>query len=114
MKKHFLFLFTLFLFSHINAQSTAAAGKSGDAESPTEFLKKLEAYVTLSQQQQAVETYKAFEKKFKGGSFTDDETNRLMAICNDMLTARLNATPYFVDFLGSSTQIGRASCRERV
>ena len=103
MKKPILFLFTFILFSQINAQSSSV--KTGDTESPIEFLKKLEAYVTLSQQQMSVQTYKEFEKKFKSGGFTDVETARVMSVCNDMLTARLNATPYFIDFLHSGTLV---------
>ncbi len=103
MTKHILFLFSLFFIFNIQAQSSSV--RTGETESPTEFLKKLEAYVTLSQQQLAVQTYKEFEKKFKSGSFTEEETNRLMAVCNDMLSARLNATPYFTDFLKSSTLV---------
>ncbi len=101
MKKHILCLLTLFIIFNIQAQSSSV--RTGETESPTEFLKKMEAYVTLSQQQLSVKTYKEFEKKFKSGGFTEEETTRLMAVCNDMLSAHLNATPYFTDFLMSST-----------
>ena len=103
MKKHILFIFTLFFLTNIQAQSSPI--KTGDTESPTEFLKKLEAYVTLSQQDLSIKTYKEFEKKFKSGSFTDEETTRLMAVCNDMMSARLNSNPYFTDYLRSSTLV---------
>ena len=103
MKKHILCLFILFFIFNIQAQSSSV--RTGETESPTEFLKKLEAYVTLSQHQLSVKTYKEFEKKFKSGGFTEEETMRLMAVCNDMLSARLNAIPYFTDFLMSSTLV---------
>ncbi len=103
MKKHILFLFTLFFLSNTYAQLSSV--KTGVTESPTEFLKKLEAYVTLSQQQLSVQTFKEFEKKFKSGGFTEEETNRLMAVSNDMLTARLNTNPYFTSFLHSATAV---------
>lgn len=112
MKKFILFsLFLAFSFSKSLSQSSttkpaaAAVTKPALTETPAEFLKKLETYVTYSQQQQSISTFKAFETKFKGGAFTDEEQTRLMTICNDMLTLKLNSTPYFTDFLHSATAV---------
>ena len=103
MKKNFIVLLTsLFIYSTYAQPSSV---KPVTTETPMEFIKKLEGYVTLSQQQQSVSIFKEFEKKFKGGGFTNEETTRLMAVCNDMLSLRLNANPYFTDFLHSAATV---------
>lgn len=103
MKKYFLILLSSLFFFQSFAQPSSV--KPTATETPLEFLKKLETHVTLSQQQQSVAIFKEFEKKFKGGGFTDEETARLMAICNDMLMLKLNANPYFTDFLRSASTV---------
>ncbi len=104
MKKNFLILLASLFFATSYAQSSAVKPVAV-VETSAEFLKKLEAHVTLSQQQQSVAIYKEFEKKFKSGGFTESESTRLMTICNDMLTLKLNANPYFIDLLQSANAL---------
>lgn len=104
MKKYFFLLLFTSLFLHFSYAQSAVT-KPPATETPLEFLKKLEAHVTLGQQEQAIATFKEFEKKFKSGGFSEAEMTRIMAIGNDMLSLKLNAIPYFTDFLHSSSLI---------
>ena len=103
MKKCFIFLFSYLFLLNANAQTSSA--RPVEPETPTEFIKKLESYVTLSQQQQSVNVFKEFEKKFKSGGFNEAETARLMTVCNDMLSLHLNTIPYFTDFLSCTSSL---------
>ena len=103
MKKCFIFLFSYLFLLNANAQTSSA--RPVEPETPTEFIKKLESYVTLSQQQQSVNVFKEFEKKFKSGGFNEAETARLITVCNDMLSLHLNTIPYFTDFLSCTSSL---------
>jgi hypothetical protein len=106
MRKHF-FTLTCFVFVSIwgfmsptYAQSSLSTAAP---ERPEEFLKKLGEFTTLNQQPRSIESFEAFQKKFKSGGFNEKEAPRIMALCNAMREARLNAIPYFIEYMRVAT-----------
>jgi hypothetical protein len=105
MAKFLLSCFAISCFSALSLLAQPTSVPSIPERPSAEFLKKLGNYVTLNQKEQSLKTFKSFEAKFKGGGFSERESPRVMAVCDTMLTMRLNAIPYFTDFLKALTEV---------
>ena len=87
MKKTLLLLIASLFLLHSSAQPSAV--KPATAETPLEFLKKMEAHVTLGQQEQAISTFKEFEKKF---TKVEVPTELKKIVTEDSLQQPINAS----------------------
>lgn len=98
MKKHYLLLgISLFLLPlWLGAQRLE---KFSDNEG--EFIAQLGNYMTSSKQKTLEDTYKEFEKVYKGGMFTADEMRFILQTGNAMLAQRMSASPYFSAYLNA-------------
>ena len=70
-----------------------------------EFLKELEAYMTISHKAEMVPIFKEFEKKFRSGAYTDQEETRIIQLNNKMLEKKMTAKPFFSTYIQSITII---------
>jgi hypothetical protein len=103
-KRAVLCLFSL-LLSVMNASVLLAQALNTFPEEETEFLKKLGDFVMLSKQEEVKKVFANFEIKMKSGGFNPTESKRIHSTCNKMLSYKLNAIPYFTDYLHALTFI---------
>lgn len=91
---------TLVLFS-ICGYLGASQAQSPTAfpDTPTEFIKELEVFMTASKQSSLEEVFKAFEKNFKNGAYTPDEFTLIHQTCNEMLSRKMRAGEFFSPYL---------------
>jgi hypothetical protein len=97
MKKQivlFLSILTLFI-----AQNLFGQGRNEFSQVPDEFAKQLGEYVLLSKRADVEKTYKDFSVRFK--NLSEKETQRVTATCNTMIGLKMNAIPYFTDYMKS-------------
>lgn len=103
MKKRFSSYFILLYLVLSFPICVVAQPTATDDSFPTEiepFLKKIGDFVTMSKREDAIETFKKFSDRFRTG-LLEAEQKRVIATCNMMRAQKLNATPYFVDFLAA-------------
>ncbi len=70
-----------------------------------EFLKELEAYMTITNKSEMVPIFKEFEQKFRSGAYTKDEETRIIDLNNQMLLKKMGAKPFFSSYIKSITII---------
>ncbi|MCB0520498.1 MAG: hypothetical protein KDD27_16280 [Saprospiraceae bacterium] len=63
------------------------------------FLKELEEFLTATKSSSMEDVFKAFEKSFKNGVFSENEIATIKSTGNLMLSQRMTANPYFIDYL---------------
>lgn len=91
----FLFLAALFTFS-----KTANAQKSFGRE-PETFMKELEAFMTKDRNESGKLVFEAFKTKWTAKNIPDDNLQRIIITCNEMLDKKLRPTPDFENFLNT-------------
>ena len=104
MRKHIvLFLFAIAFI----AQNLFGQARNEFSQNPEEFLKQLGNFVTLNKRADIEKTYKDFSARFR--SFSEKEAQRVMATCNTMTGMKMNAMPYFTDYMQSIVYIESAT-----
>ena len=97
---HLIIIFSFFFLS-----TTFAQRLTEFSEVQTEFLDQLKTYMTSSKQKTMEDIYKDFEAQFEGGAFSQEEFVQIRTTGNMMLTQKMTAKPYFVDYLQCLTII---------
>lgn len=69
------------------------------SENQDEFIAELGNYMTSSKQKVLEDNYREFQSVFKAGMFTEDEEKRILQTANSMLSVRMQANPFFRDYL---------------
>lgn len=69
------------------------------SENQDEFIAELGTYMTSSKQKVLEDNYREFQSVFKAGMFTEDEEKRILKTANSMLSVRMQANPFFRDYL---------------
>lgn len=107
MKKSFLLFFVCLTFftSHVAAQMKATFSETPDA-----FLKELGDYVNMSKRADVDKTFKDFSAKFR--TLSDKEMPRVISACNAMLTYKLPAMPYYMDYMQSVVGLEASSSKD--
>lgn len=80
-------------------QMAKAQSPTAFPDTPTEFIKELETFMTASKQSSLEKVFKAFEKKFNAGAFTPDEFTIIHKTCNEMLARKMRAGEFFSPYL---------------
>ncbi|MEM1322039.1 MAG: hypothetical protein AAGG75_17395 [Bacteroidota bacterium] len=91
----------LYLFIAFSCLPFLLSAQSLDqfSENRGEFLKQMESLMTASKRNVMEDIYKDFAKRFKGGTFTDEEFILIHKISNAMLKQKMKASPYFSNYL---------------
>ncbi len=101
IKKVLLFsLLVLGLNAQLSAQRLEAF-----SENHNQFHNELKEYMTSSKRKVMDDIFSEFGKRFKGGSFTMEEKDTIVSLCNKMLQLKMTASPYFSDYLIGLTHI---------
>lgn len=69
------------------------------SENQDEFIAELGNYMTSTKQKVLEDNYREFQSVFKAGMFTQEEENRILKTANSMLSVRMQANPFFRDYL---------------
>ncbi|MEM1123868.1 MAG: hypothetical protein AAGJ18_25750, partial [Bacteroidota bacterium] len=96
----FLALFLMSCLSHLEAQRLESF-----SESKNQFTNELKDYMTSSKRKAMNDIFEAFNKRYKGGTFSPEEQDTIRSVCNRMLGLKMTASPYFSDYLTSLTHI---------
>ena len=77
------------------------------SQNPEEFIKQLGSFATLSKRADIDQTFKDFSSRFKG--LSEKESQRVMSTCNTMIGLKMNAIPYFTDYMQSVVNVETAN-----
>ncbi len=66
-----------------------------------ELLDVLKDHMSAIKVDEVDDMYKAFEKIYSGGAFTDEEVDRILRTTTEMLMRRMNPNPIFTNYLGT-------------
>ncbi len=69
------------------------------SDKPDEFIRQLGDFVNMSKREESAKVFANFEQQFKSGAFSDKEARRIMKTTGAMQTLKMNATPFFIDYL---------------
>ncbi|MCB0663718.1 MAG: hypothetical protein KDC24_13310, partial [Saprospiraceae bacterium] len=86
----------LLLFSMLQVQ---AQRLEKFEEEPEKFLEQLKEYMTASKRDVLEEVYKDFEERWRNGLYSEEEVTQIINTSNGMLTQRMTASPYFLEYL---------------
>ncbi len=84
------------------------------SEDRSEFTAQLGSYMTASKQKTMEDIYKEFEKSFKSGVFSDEESQQILNTSNRMLQYRMTASPYFMDYLNALMAVKKTGNPEQI
>ncbi|MEL6720589.1 MAG: hypothetical protein AAFP82_17925, partial [Bacteroidota bacterium] len=76
---------------------------------PSEFIGQLKIYMVAGQPSVLEKTYEEFKRIFDSGMFTQEEMDTIVATGNKMLTMRMQANPFFKNYLSCLTTIKKNS-----
>ncbi|MEM8525950.1 MAG: hypothetical protein AAGG68_15030 [Bacteroidota bacterium] len=79
------------------------------SENPSEFIGQLKIYMVAGQPSVLEKTFEEFKRIFDSGMFTQPEMDTIVATGNKMLTMRMQANPFFKNYLGCLTLIKKNS-----
>ena len=96
---------TIVLISSLFIKLSAASDLEKFSNNEDDFLKELEAYMTINKKSEMVSIFKEFEQKFKSGAYTEIETTRIIELNNQMLAKKMTAKPFFCEYIKSITII---------
>lgn len=69
------------------------------------FIKELQDYLTAGKSPQLEEVIREFDKTYRSGIFSPEETDRIRMTGNKMLEQRMTANPYFANYLKALTLV---------
>lgn len=100
MQKNYIVALFVFL---ILGTTTQAQKLEKFSEKPNEFISQLKDYMTSSKRKVLENTYQEFEAVFTGGLYSEEEIQQILKTGNAMLNQRMNASPYFSNYLKGLT-----------
>jgi hypothetical protein len=86
------------VFFNFTVLGSVSAQQTAFPDQPEAFLKQLTDFITLGKRADDEKLMKEFSTRFRG-NFSPAETGRIVATCNLMGNLKLNASPYFTDYL---------------
>ena len=101
MKKHLLLLAFL---SFLTVTDTFGQLKNAFSDDRVQFLKELSDYVNQSKRAEIDKQMKEFAVRF--GSLPEANAKQIMSTCNTMLAQKMNALPFFADYLECVINVG--------
>ncbi|MFZ4545326.1 MAG: hypothetical protein ACOYOA_14840, partial [Saprospiraceae bacterium] len=108
MFRFFILLSFLLSISALNAQTRIDKFSTEKGE----FIKQMEDFVTVSKTPEMEDVYSNFKKQWKSESFPENESVRIIELCNEMLTQKLTPNPFFKDYLRTLTVIKKGEFGE--
>lgn len=100
MKRLILFVILLADFFYIKAQTPVPY-----SENPAELIKQIETLLTATKRDVLEDIYKAFQKKYAEGVFTEPEIKRIAQTCNTFQAQKFTTDPYYADYFRTLTQL---------
>ncbi len=107
------FLLTILMIASLSINLFAGGDLEKFSNNADEFLKELEAYMTVSHKEEMVPIFKEFEKKFRSGNYNAEEETRIIELNNKMLKKKMSAKPYFSTYIKSITIIKKGMNGEK-
>ena len=102
-------IFTLFFSIFAQAQRL-----SEFSEVPEEYLKQLGEFMTSSKRDVMKKAFKTYEEEFKKGTYNDEEFLTILKTSNAMLQQKMNASPFFLNYLKGLTVVKKRETGEQL
>lgn len=92
-----LFLFLGFVLTSL--QLFSQTERKQFPNNQADFMKEMDAFMNSTRRKDCKDAYDAFAVHVTAGKLTETRFQAIRAICNGMLTQKLQAFPYFADYL---------------
>ncbi|HYG16248.1 MAG TPA: hypothetical protein VEC12_10890, partial [Bacteroidia bacterium] len=103
MMKRFKPVYTLFLTALLLFISQSVFGQKSFGREPEKFIKELESFMNKNEYPKAQLAFADFKIKFDAKRIPDNELQRIIITCNEMLDKKMKPSPDFESFLKTVT-----------